>query len=64
MCIRQLVLNVKIARLDDIEKHLDWADNYCLSDDDQAGWEHYKQLEKEKQELLVEIKSLKKYINY
>ena len=64
MCLRQLVLNVKTDRLNEIEKHLDWADNYGLSDDDQAGWEHYKQLEKEKQELLVEIKSLEKYINY
>ena len=64
MCLRQLVLNVKIDRLNEIEKHLDWADNYGLSDDDQDGWEHCKQLEKEKQGLLVEIKSLEKYINY
>ena len=64
MCLRQLVLGVKIAQLNGIEKHLEWADNYGLSDDDQDGWEHCKQLEKEKQELVVEIKSLEKYINY
>ena len=64
MCLRQLVLNVKIDRLNEIEKHLDWADNYGLSDDDQDGWEYYKQLEKEREELQAEVKSLEKYINY
>ena len=64
MCLRQLVLNIKIDRLNEIAEHLDWADNYGLSDDDQDGWEHCKQLEKEQQELLIEIKSLEKYINY
>lgn len=64
MCLRQLVLNVKIDRLDEIEKHLGWADNYGLSDDDQDGWEHCKELEKEREELQAEVKSLEKYINY
>ena len=53
-----------LFRLDEIEKHLDWADNYGLSDDDQDGWEHCKELEKEREELQAEVKSLEKYINY
>ena len=57
-------MNVKIDRLDEIEKHLDWADNYGLSDDDQDGWEHCNELEKEREELQAEVKSLEKYINY
>ena len=63
MCLRQLVLKVKIDRINEINQHLDWADNYGLSDDDQEGWDHCKELEKEKWKLREEVDSLRKYIN-
>ena len=63
MCLRQLVLKVKIDRINEINQHLDWADNYGLSDDDQEGWDHCKELEKEKEKLQEEVDSLRKYIN-
>ena len=61
---QQFYFRNNLFRLDEIEKHLDWADNYGLSDDDQEGWEHCKELEKEREELQAEVKSLEKYINY
>lgn len=63
MCLRQLVLNVKLDRISEIDQHLDWADNYGLSDDDHAGWGYCKELEKEKEKLQDEVNSLIKYIN-
>ena len=63
MCLRQLVLKVKIDRINEINQHLDWADNYGLSDDDQEGWDFCKELEKEKGKLREEVDSLRKYIN-
>lgn len=62
MCLRQLVLKVKADRIDEIEKHLDWADNYGLGDDDHEGWEHCKALRAEKEGLQKEVKNLEKYI--
>ena len=62
MCLRQLVLKVKIDRINEINQHLDWADNYGLSDDDQEGWEQCKELQKEKDELQEEVRILQKYI--
>jgi len=63
MCLRQLVLKVKVDRINEINQHLDWADNYGLSDDDQEGWDLCKELEKEKKKLQEEVDSLRKYIN-
>ena len=62
MCLRQLVLNVKVDRICEIDQHLDWADNYGLGDDDYEGWEHCEELKKEKDKLQEEVKSLQKYI--
>lgn len=63
MCLRQLVLNVKVDRISEIDQLLDWADNYGLSDDDNEGWAQCKELEKEKEKLQEEVESLLKYIN-
>ena len=63
MCLRQLVLKVKIDRINEINQHLGWADNYGLSDDDHEGWDLCKELEKEKGKLQEEVDSLRKYIN-
>lgn len=63
MCLRQLVLNVKVDRISEIDQHLDWADNYGLSDDDNDGWSQCKELQKEKEKLQEEVESLLKYIN-
>lgn len=63
MCLRQLVLNIKLDRISEIDQHLDWADNYGLGDDDDEGWDHCKELEKEKEKLQEEVDSLRKYIN-
>ncbi|MEG1234635.1 MAG: hypothetical protein RSE18_12460 [Acinetobacter sp.] len=62
MCLRQLVLRVKVDRINDIDQHLDWADNYGLSDNDREGWEQCKELQKEKDELQEEVRILQKYI--
>ena len=62
MCLRQLVLNIKVDRICEIDQHLDWADNYGLGDDDHEGWEHCEELKKEKYKLQEEVKSLQKYI--
>ena len=64
MCLRQLVLNIKLDRILEIAQHLDWADNYGLGDDDHEGWDHCKELKKEKEKLQEEVDSLEKYINY
>lgn len=63
MCLRQLVLNIKVDRIFEIDQHLDWADNYGLSDDDNEGWNHCDELIKEKEKLICEVDILKKYIN-
>lgn len=62
MCLRKLVLKVKVDRINEIDQHLDWADNYGLSDDDQEGWEQCKELKKEKDKLQEEVSILQKYI--
>ena len=63
MCLRQLVLNIKLDQILEIVQHLDWADNYGLGDDDDEGWDHCKELEAEKEKLQQEVESLRKYIN-
>jgi len=60
MCLSQLVLNAKVERICEIDQHLDWADNYGLSDDDIEDWDFCKKLKKEKEKLMKEVEDLKK----
>ena len=62
MCLRQLVLNIKVDRVNEIDAHLDWADNYGLSDDDHEGWDFCKKLTEEREAINKEIQSILKYI--
>lgn len=61
MSLRQLVLNVNLEKLQEIESHLNWADNYGLSDDDHDGWAHCKDLERQAVELRKQIDLGRKY---